>query len=420
MMNRVSKSNQGGKVSRSAESTAARQAVVIGSSIAGLLAAHVLGQYFERVTIIDRDRQLETSGFRPGVPQARHPHTLLRRGHLILEQHFPGLTRELLAHGAIAVEADQELAYFREGDWRLPGRHEDTLSIACSRPLLESMIYRRLAAQPGITILPGHEATYLNMDAHRRQVTGLQLHNRHKPAWSSSWLDADLVVDASGRQSPAPEWLSSLGYMPPAELVVNARLAYATRIYRRPAAHAGPWEAMYIQPEAPDQPHGGMIMPMEDGRWHVTLIGMDGHYPPTDEASFLDYARQLPTAALYQAIAEAEPLTKPIGYRRTESRLRSYDGLPSYLEGFLVYGDAVMAINPLYAQGMTAVALGSLALDEALQAHSAELARGNVTGLAATFQKKLANVLTPPWQAAWRQDKRWSNTAVYQTTPAAA
>jgi len=94
--------------------------------------------------------------------------------------------------------------------------------------------------------------------------------------------------------------------------------------------------------------------------------------------------------------------------------------LPGHLEGFLVYGDAVMAINPLYAQGMTAVALGSLALDKALQAHSAELARGNVTGLAATFQKKLANVLTPPWQAAWRQDKRWSNTAVYQTAPAVA
>jgi 2-polyprenyl-6-methoxyphenol hydroxylase-like FAD-dependent oxidoreductase len=395
-------------------------AVVIGSSIAGLLAAQVLRQAFGRVTIIDRDRLPETAEFRSGVPQARHPHTLLRRGQMILERHFPGLTDELIAQGALPVEAEHELAYYRLGKWTAPGRHEDTLAIACSRPLLESSIYRRVAAQPGIKIIPSHEATSLSMDAQQRRVTGVQLRHRLKPAMNNPWLAANLVVDASGRQSRAPQWLDELGYEPPAELTVNARLGYATRIYQMPNQQERPWQAMYIQPEAPDKPRGAMIMPLEDNRWHVTLIGMDGDYPPTDESSYLDFARSLPTPILYESIAEAEPLTKPIGYRRTESRLRAYDQLPHYLEGFLVYGDAVMAMNPLYAQGMTAVALGSLALEKALQAHSHDLAQGRVTGLAATFQKELAAILATPWQMARRADLRWSNTAVYSKQSLAA
>jgi 2-polyprenyl-6-methoxyphenol hydroxylase-like FAD-dependent oxidoreductase len=420
MMNGLKKQQIGTPRLSSETQASKNHAVVIGSSIAGLLAAQVLRQAFGHVTIIDRDRLPETAEFRSGVPQARHPHTLLRRGQMILERHFPGLTEELIAQGAIPVEAERELAYYRLGKWTAPGRHEDTLAIACSRPLLESSIYRRMAAQPGIEIIPSHEATCLSMDAQQRRVTGVQLRHRLKPALSNPWLEANLVVDASGRQSHAPQWLDELGYAPPAELTVNARLGYATRIYRRLDNQERPWQAMYIQPEAPDKPRGAMIMPMEEDRWHVTLIGMDGDYPPTDESSFMDFARSLPTPALYEFIAEAEPLTKPIGYRRTESRLRTYDQLPHYLEGFLVYGDAVMAMNPLYAQGITAVALGSLALEQALQAHCHDLARGYVNGLAATFQKELAAILATPWKMARRADMRWSNTAVYTTEPVVA
>jgi 2-polyprenyl-6-methoxyphenol hydroxylase-like FAD-dependent oxidoreductase len=415
MMNGKETQQQWAKPLASNNQAAAGRAVVIGSSIAGLMATQVLLPFFDQVTIIDRDRLPETAEFRNGVPQARHPHTLLRRGQLILEQRFPGLTNELLARGAMAIDAERELALFREGEWQTPGQHEDTLAISGSRPLLESTIYRRVAAQPKVKVLASHEAICLSLDGQRGQVAGIQVRNRLQPRQANTWLGANLVIDASGRQSHAPQWLNELGYAPPAELTVNARLGYATRIYRRPDNQERPWQAMYIQPEAPDKPRGAMIMPMEDNRWHVTLIGMNGDYPPTDESSFMDFARSLPTPVLYESIAEAEPLTKPIGYRRTESRLRAYDQLPHYLEGFLVYGDAVIAMNPLYAQGMTAVALGSLALEQALQAHSHDLAQGRVTGLAATFQKELAAILATPWQMAERADLRWSNTAVYST-----
>lgn len=52
-------------------------AIVIGGSIAGLVAARVLADHFARVTVIERDRFPEKPEFRKGVPQSRHLHALL-------------------------------------------------------------------------------------------------------------------------------------------------------------------------------------------------------------------------------------------------------------------------------------------------------------------------------------------------------
>src|SRR4051794_8825366 len=94
-------------------------AVVIGGSIAGLLAARVLSEYFEEVTIVERDRLPEEPEARPGVPQARHAHALLTRGQLILEQFFPGLPAELLDGGALRVDAAQDVARLTPAGWGL-------------------------------------------------------------------------------------------------------------------------------------------------------------------------------------------------------------------------------------------------------------------------------------------------------------
>jgi 2-polyprenyl-6-methoxyphenol hydroxylase-like FAD-dependent oxidoreductase len=117
-------------------------ALVIGGGMAGLIAAHVLSDTFDQVTIVDRDRLSDKPEARQGVPQARHPHTLMVRGQEILEQHFPGLTAELMAQGALPIDASREVAFYVAGQWRAPARHADTMSIAMSRPLLEATIYR--------------------------------------------------------------------------------------------------------------------------------------------------------------------------------------------------------------------------------------------------------------------------------------
>ena len=60
-------------------------AVVVGGSMAGLLAARILTDHFERVTLVERDRFPGSPEFRPGIPQSRHLHVLWTKGLEIIE-----------------------------------------------------------------------------------------------------------------------------------------------------------------------------------------------------------------------------------------------------------------------------------------------------------------------------------------------
>jgi flavin-dependent dehydrogenase len=256
----------------------------------------------------------------------------------------------------------------------------------------------------------------LSTDAGRQRVTGLVVRDRDGAPSVQTRLKADIVVDAGGRQSQAPQWLQELGYTPAAELTVNTFVGYATRVYQKPADFNEEWKAMYIRPTVKTGTRGGMIIPLEEDRWFVSLLGASRDYPPSDEADFIEFARSLPTPKLFEAIQHAQPLTKPIGYRRTDSRLRRYEQLPRYLEGLLVMGDAACLLNPVHAQGITAAAIGSQALSESLQAYFKQHFTGEVSGLAAAFQKELHQSLAELWNTMAREDRRWPEAVVRRTT----
>lgn len=57
-----------------------RHAVVVGASVAGLLAARVLARHFDEVTIVERDTCDEGIAARKGVPQGDHIHLLWSDG----------------------------------------------------------------------------------------------------------------------------------------------------------------------------------------------------------------------------------------------------------------------------------------------------------------------------------------------------
>ena len=401
-----------------AERTSTGQAIVIGGGMAGLMAAQVLSRHFKQVTIIDRDQLRETPEVRNGVPQARHPHTLMVRGQEILERHFPGVTAELLAQGALPIDASREVEFFVAGDWHRPTRHADTMAIAMSRPLLEATIYRRVAANPRISIKSVQEVVSISTDARRQRVAGLIVHQRGGAPTEQARLSADVVVDASGRHSQAPHWLQRIGYAPADELIVDTFVGYATRVYQKPADFAEEWKAMYIRPTIKTGTRGGMIIPLEGDRWFVTLLGTSRDYPPTDEVGFMEFARSLPTPKLFDAIRQAEPLTRPNAFRRTDSRLRRYDQLPRNLEGLLVTGDAACVLNPVHAQGITAAAIGSLALSESLQAHFNQHPAGDVSGLAAAFHQQQYQSLADLWNTILREDRLWP-AAIFRHTTAA-
>ncbi|MCB0195767.1 MAG: 2-polyprenyl-6-methoxyphenol hydroxylase-like oxidoreductase, partial [Anaerolineae bacterium] len=279
-----------------------------------------------------------------------------------------------------------------------------------SRPLIEHTIYKRIAALPNVEFIQEHETVGLAVDRLGKRATGVRLRPRHASKDEEMLLLADLVIDASGRNSQAPTWLAQLGYEPPRETKVNSFPGYASRIYRRPANFDGTWKTLSIRPTPPDSPRGGLIIPIEGDRWQVTLVGMARDYPPTSEEGFLDFARSLPVPHLYEAIKDAEPLTRPYGYRLTENRVRHYDKLPRYLDNFVVMGDAAYALNPVYAQGMTVSVIGSVALEQCLEVHRSE--RQSLAGLASAYQKRLSKLATGLWKMATREDHRWSATTI--------
>jgi 2-polyprenyl-6-methoxyphenol hydroxylase-like FAD-dependent oxidoreductase len=355
--------------------------------------------------------------FRTGAPQARHAHVLLKGGELALEQLFPGLRDELVGQGALMVNAGLDLALQLFGRWRQP-YHSAIDVLACSRPLLEHALYRRLSTHPHVTFIHDREVVGLCTDEQRAQVTGVQVRSRSGQApQPETTIEANLVVDASGRGSRAPQWLAALGYTPPVETTISAQAGYASRIYQRPPQFEPGWKALSLAPTAPTATRGGVILPMEGDRWHVTLVGMAGDYPPTDEAAFLAFARSLPNPQLYTAILRAQPLSDIWGARNLDNRLRDYAKLPRYLEGFLVCGDSIYALNPLYAQGMTVATMSALAIDECLRAQRRAHPTGDLRGLAQRVQTRIGKVVAGPWQLATGEDRRWPTTEGAEALP---
>ncbi len=367
--------------------------------MAGMLAARVLSDHFDHVTVMERDILPPTPKIRAGVPQARHVHVLLARGQQIIESLFPGITEEFVAAGAELIDTARDFAWLTPAGWGL--RFDSGIPVlALSRESIDFVVRRRVAALAQVEFLEDTEAAGLLSDRLRHAVVGVAAWRR--TAAEGSNVFADFVVEASGRGSRAPVWLEALGYEKPAESVVNARLGYASRIFRKPAGFDPGWRGMFQQAAPPEHPYAGVVFPIEGGRMMVTLAGGGGEYPPVDEDGFLAFARKLRHPAIAELIRQSEPLSPIAGYRGTENRWRHYEKLRRRPERFVVMGDAACAFNPVYGQGITTSALGAVTLQRCLGA----LPSGRVAG---RFQQELAEEFRGPWTFASGEDVRYRN-----------
>ncbi|MFJ2995332.1 NAD(P)/FAD-dependent oxidoreductase [Pandoraea sp. NPDC087047] len=373
------------------------RAIVVGAGMAGLLAAHVLAGHFEEVCLLERDDLAEAPEPRPGVPQGHYVHLLMMQGLRTLTTLFPGLEQTLVEAGAVPVDWYRSVRWFGAAGWMKTGG-EGFVTYSMSRNLLEFAVRQRVQAERRISVVKRCEVTGLSFDASLSRVCGVTF--RHRAGTSSGHADngttlhADFVVDASGRNSRAPTWLTAAGYEAPRETVVNAGVGYASRLYEAPTRWDGrDWDAMVVYERPPGCWRRGTIFPIEGNRWIVTLTSAGGDHPPGDEAGFLDFTRSLPASALHDAIAVADPVSTIRQFRRTENRLRHYDKIGRWPAGFAVIGDAACSFNPVYGQGMTIAALSAVALD----AHLHALRRsGDVPGSRA-LQRALARVARPAW-----------------------
>ena len=365
------------------------RAVVLGASMAGLLAAQVLADSYGQVTVIDRDELPEASMHRRGVPHGRHLHALAARGQQALEELFCGLTAELVADGVPAGDMLADTRLFFSGH-RLR-RAPTGLGLLCaSRPVLEGRVRARVRALPNVRFVDRCDVVGLATTPDRRRVTGARLLRRADGS-AEEVLGADLVVDATGRGARTPAWLEALGYpRPPAEQV-RVGLGYATRIYRLPPDALG-GDLAVLQAATPRHPRAGALQLLEGDRGMVTLAGILGDHPPTDPGGFLDFARSLRFPDIYQAVRDAEPLDDPVAFRFPASVRHRYEKLDRFPDGLLVMGDAVCSFNPIYGQGMSVAALEALALRRHLERGTAPRPR--------RWFRELARVVDVPWDIA--------------------
>ena len=365
-------------------------AVVVGASIAGLMAARVLAQHVGRVVVLDRDTLPEDAVPRGGAPQSAHAHGLLSRGLRALEDLFPGLTAELEAHGALPGDPQEVFRWMTDGQPMAPGR-SGLCTLMVSRPLLEREVRRRTLADPRISVQERVDVRALLYDGSGR-VTGVAGVDRDDPAGGElrRW-DADLVVDASGRQSRAPAWLTELGFEPPEEERVEVDLTYATRQYRRDPGHLDGALAVLVN-ASPDIQRGGGLFAQEGDRWICTLAGLFGDRPPIDPDGFEAYAATLCSPLLHDVITSSVPLDEPRRFRFPASVRRRYERLARSPQGLLVIGDAICSFDPVYGQGMTVAAQEALVLREMLAGGWGR------PRFAQDFWQACAAVVDTPWQ----------------------
>ncbi|MEV0193401.1 monooxygenase [Kitasatospora purpeofusca] len=380
-------------------------ALVIGAGIAGLLCARVLSDTFERVTLIERDHLERDHRPRKGTPQARHAHALQARGLQVFEELFPGLSQELALAGATPVDFCHDTRLFLPHGSPSP-RPSGIRIQPVSRPLLEEAVRRRVENHDRVVTADTRTVTGLILPAPGHRVIGVRAERRDAEHPRTSYVEehhADLVVDASGRGTHLPAWLTRMGLPRASETVVDAQVGYTTRTYCTTPDSAPVWRALFELPSPPHHPRGAVALQIEDNRLLVTLQGAAGDHPPTDAEGFEAFLQSL-SCGLAPALQTLEHAPSAVRYARTANRRTHYHRLPQWPEGLIVLGDALCAFNPVYAQGMTVAALEAQSLGRLLSSWRP----ASLDGFARLFQRRMAHLTLWPWLVATLTDRGWS------------
>jgi 2-polyprenyl-6-methoxyphenol hydroxylase-like FAD-dependent oxidoreductase len=368
--------------------TVGDQAVVLGGSLAGLCSARVLDDVFEEVVILERDAVPDEPTVRDGAPQTSQPHAMLEAGRVTLEDLFPGFGEEIRAAGGLELDMADDFTWYDQGgvvtstDAAMP-------ALYASRPLFEHVVRERMRDRESVRLRGDCRFFDYRYDADAGRVTGVRFRDE---SGEEATLEADLVVDATGRTSRTPDWLEQQGYSAPETSEVEVDVTYSTvRIERPPDAEGG----VLVAPET-DRPRGAAMMPVEDDRWEIVFQGVHGERAPADRETFLQWAETFPVEEIARQLRGQEWVSDVQRYPFPASVRRHYEALARFPDGLVVTGDAVASFNPIYGQGMSVAALDALVLHHELE--------DGLAGLGPRFFERVSDVVDEPWQLAVGND----------------
>jgi 2-polyprenyl-6-methoxyphenol hydroxylase-like FAD-dependent oxidoreductase len=334
----------------------AHTALVIGGSIAGLLAARALADSFDDVLVLERGELPDEPSPRPGAPQGAHAHGLLAGGLQALEGLLPGLTDDLIRSGCPTGDNLRDAAWIFAGR-RLAIGESGVRGMTLARPLLEHTLRDRVRRLPNVRLRTNVRC--LGLLAAQTRITGV----RAAIDGVEQKLTGDLVVDASGRQSKLADWLAAIGFPAPPLDEVALETHYVTRVYSREPHHLAGGIAVVVVSD-PGTPRGGIALALDDRRWIVSQYSLGGARPPRDHAGFVEFSRTLGGPQLTEILIDAQPLGEPATLRFPSSIRRRYERLRRLPDNLIALGDAIASFNPTFGQGITVAAKQALLLRE--------------------------------------------------------
>ncbi|MET9020478.1 NAD(P)-binding protein [Actinopolymorpha sp. NPDC004070] len=327
--------------------------VVVGGSLAGLVAATLLGRRGHEVTVLDRDdlapagdpEEAAATAFRAGAPQIVQLHVLRPLGWLPLRRHLPDVYAGWLDAGVLQYSLAQQMPPTLADRSPRPG-DDDLAMLLFRRSTIDWVIRRTAAAEPGVRVRSGVRVTGLTATVRDPpRVTGVTT--------DEGTVEADLVLDASGRRTRIDQWLRGIGARPTEVTAAECGVAYYTRYYRlRPGATLPGSPAMVVN------------LPMR--RFMLAMFGCDHDtvglclVPPAedrafktvrDPAAFTAVARTVPQAAVWLDVMDPETAVFPMGDLHNTLRRSVVDGTP-VATGILAVGDSLCTTNPTFARGI--------------------------------------------------------------------
>lgn len=339
-------------------------AIVIGGSIAGMVAAKALTEHYGKVVVLEKDETHRRMEGRIGAPQGWHLHHLLIAGQREAESVFPGIIDDMVEAGAFRVDMGEQYRLFLTGAWKKVIKSD--IDIICAgRPLLEWCIRRRLDEEPRVEYRYESEVCDIVFDPDGGTALGVVLQKQGV----KDIIAAELIVDAAGKNTPVPEILERNGYAAPQLEEDHISCFYSTMYYRVPKDRV--WSDRVLQlayAYRPYEKYYGCQYYIDSSRtvMATTLVGYDCYDPPRNATEFREFARRMPTPILGEEIEHLEPCSEVYNFRYPTMQRYHYERLTRVPGGLVSVGDSLSSADPVSGAGMTKALLEIGKLRQAL------------------------------------------------------